>query len=489
MSQEVWIAALAGAILGLVLGVALAYIFFHQRWQPVVLEMQERLEELGKLNGQLQAERTKYEVLLQAAEQRKQELESASAELMVAREDVSRLKAELVAAEGKSSELQRVHQERVQELQEVVQASETKLREAFESLSGKVLKNTSEQFLTLAKGEFEKLEQKSSGDLKLRQQSIEQMVKPIGEELQKLEKLNQELTEKSTRENQSLQTQIEQLLNSTRGLQNALAKPQTRGSWGEIHFRTVLDQAGMVEGTDYALQVTTERDGNRLRPDCVINLPHGRKLVLDIKAPLDAYQNYANAEPTTKDVALQKFLEGMKRHVDELSAKEYFADVEGTDFVFLYVPLEAAYWVLMERGQEIYDRAIRNRVYIINPVTMLSSLKAVTYILNQEKVNKSSEEIRQQGMKVYDSLRVLADHFAKVGGSLSTAVNHYNSTIASLEGRMLPASRALANLGVKGDRDIEEPPALQASVRQITKPELQPYLSPSLPLNSDPELP
>jgi len=367
-------------------------------------------------------------------------------------------RADALAAKDREVErLLAAKDEAIEEQRALLARAEERLKETFDSLSVQALKTATDQFLKTANATFERVQEEAKGDLKLKQQAIDQLLDPVRESLKSLDKRCIESDEKRAVAEQILAEQIRGLLGATDSLSNALRRPNTRGSWGEITLRTVLDNAGLVEGQDYELQHTTDAADGKLRADAVVRLPKNRQIVIDCKTPLETYREAVNApDETTRQLLLARHAQGVRNHVKDLSSKAYWQQYEGADYVLMFLPSESMYQAALEQDPSLLMDAINNRVHLANPMTLVGVLRAVAYVLDQERLNQSALEISDIGRKLYESMRIYAEHMSRLGRNLRQTVDAYNASVGSLERNMLPKARQLKSKGASsGDAPLE----------------------------------
>ena len=374
--------------------------------------------------------------------------------------------------EGHATQLAEM-QKNVEEQRRVLAEAETKLREAFTSLSATALEKAQTQLLELAEARFKQNQEAATADLDHRHKAIETLVKPLEDGLKTLDLTRQEFEKKVAAENAVLQENLKVLLGATEGLSNALRKPQARGSWGEIHLDTVLSSSGLQEGVDYQRQVSTHDGETQLIADIVINLPKGRRIIIDAKTSFEPFREYVNAETDLERAALlSKFLGSMRKHINDLGTKGYQRRQDSPDFVLMYVPHESMYYTAIQEDRALVNDAVAKNVYLANPMTLISLLKSVEYVLQQERMNKSAHEVSQQGKVVYDNLRTYAEHVSRVGSNLQKTVNAYNASVGSLERRLLPSARKFKDV-VPGAVDLaDDIQVLETMPVEIQTPEL-----------------
>ncbi len=368
-----------------------------------------------------------------------------------------------------------------QEMESFVRGAIDSLRDTFKGLSADTLAQNSEQFLKLAKATFETYHARAQGDLVQRQKAVEELVKPLSEALERVSTHVNEAEKSRKQAYGAISQQVEALLKSqeklkaeTGNLVQALRKPSVRGRWGEIQLRRVVEYAGMLPYCDFLEQPSVMSDDGRLRPDMLVKLPGGKQVIVDSKAPLEAYLSAISAEdePTRREF-MADHARQIRRHMQQLSAKEYWRQFEDApEFVVMFLPGETFFIAALEYDESIVRFGVDNRVILATPTTLIALLQAVAYGWQQEKLAENARQIKRLGTELYHRLSKLAEHFGKVGKSLDGAVKSYNAAVGSLESMVLPAARRFPELGgTKGDK-IKEVEPVDKTTRDIKAPEL-----------------
>jgi len=288
--------------------------------------------------------------------------------------------------------------------------------------------------------------------------------RPIAETLARLESQIREVELQRQHMLGGLEQQLGALSRETVALSQALRVPNARGRWGELTLRRVADLAGMAAYCDFYEQHTESRQ----RPDMIVRLPGNRTLAVDAKVPLAAYLDAESAsDPAAKDAALVRHAQQLSRHVQALSAREYWAQFQpAPEMVVLFLAGEHFLSAALERDPELLERALSRKVLIATPVTLISVLKGVAYGWRQEKLAQNADEVRRIGAEFYDRMRAFAEVYAESGRHLAKAVDAYNRSAGSWDARVLPSLRRLKALGVGGADDPNEQLRIEVPVRE-----------------------
>ncbi len=369
-------------------------------------------------------------------------------------------------------------------LREMLTQAEQRLREAFESLSGKSLKEQSERFLQLAREHLAAQQKEGQAQIDQRRQAVEQLVKPIAETLQKTEaRLGQ--IEKSWAEDKgriaaelSQVNQAHQSLRTeTARLVKALREPNVRGRYGEIQLRKVAEIAGMRPYCDFAEQESTrDADGNNLRPDMIVRLPNGRELVVDAKANLKPYLDALEADdPEQARDALRAFADGVASQISRLAAKRYWKQYDGSpEFVVMFMPGDQFVDAALAHRPDLLEWGASQRVLLASPSTMIALLYAVHHAYQEQRIAEEARELQALGAELLDRFRVAIDHMRKLGQALNQACERFNELVGSYQHRIEPTLRRFEDAGVRGGRELPDVAAITTRPRpvgQLTEPQ------------------
>ena len=369
-----------------------------------------------------------------------------------------------------------VEKERQAQFDQFQELSKEALKDSFQALSSEALERNSNSLMEIAKLQLEKVHESQKGDLELKQQGIADLLKPVREQLEKVDGKLEQVERTRAGESIKIQEQISLLVNSesklrveTGKLVNALRTPNVRGRWGEIQLRRVAEIAGMINYCDFFEQKTVTADADKFRPDMTVRLPGDRDIVVDSKVPLHSFlealdiEDIAMRESKLRDHALH-----VKRHVDQLSSKGYSEKLERTpEFVVLFLPSESFFSAALELDPSLIEYAATKRIILATPTTLISLLQAVSVGWREEQLAKNTREIQKIGKDFYDRAEVLARGFQDIGRGLDSVVKNYNKTISSFESRFLTSARKFKELGVPAAKDIEELIPLESAPREV----------------------
>jgi len=270
---------------------------------------------------------------------------------------------------------------------------------------------------------------------------------------------------------------IGNLNNETAGLKKALRQPQTRGQWGELQMRRCIEIAGMTEHVDFELQETLRTEEGRLRPDAVFLLPEGRSFVADSKVPLDAFLDAQECEAEgERRTHLERHARQAREHVRSLSSKDYqgqFNPGQTPDLVICFIPNEPALHAAFTADPALFDYALERNVLLVSPTSLIGLLRTMELGWRQERMVAEAAEIASAAGTLHARFSKFLSDFDTVGGRLSSATKAYNSAVGSMEGRLLPQLRKVEGLGVAPGKEIQAPAPIEATVREITAPELR----------------
>ena len=336
-----------------------------------------------------------------------------------------------------------------------------------------------------SQGQWEDRFKAATGDALLESQAsllelTEAKLAPIKETLNKFETQTKALEERRQHEVSKIGEQLrfvaegqEKLRTETGSLVTALRAPHVRGRWGELQLKRVVELAGMVEHCDFRTQASERDDeGHLLRPDMIINLAGGKRIVVDAKVPFTAYMDAHNTDDVEEKRAhLARHAQQVRDHIKKLGNKRYWDQFESTpEFVVMFID-EGLYHAALDQDGSLIEDGAQAKVIIASPSTLIGLLRAVAYAWQQETVAESAREISNLGRELYDRLGVFAGYFAKVGRGLDTAVGAFNSAVSSFETRLLVTARKFPEHGVTND-ELPEAKQIERKPVVVSAPEL-----------------
>jgi DNA recombination protein RmuC len=387
-----------------------------------------------------------------------------------------------------------VHAERLKAYHD----AEARLRDAFQALSADALKTNNQAFLDLADTRLREARTEATSDIEARKKAIEELLAPMAKTL---DQVDREIKDSERRRVESgaqlmqkiasLDTAGQGLRDETRRLTDALKRPGVRGRWGELQLKRVVELAGMIEYCDFMEQHTIQgTDDERIRPDVVVRLPGGKRIVIDAKAPLDAYLRALEApDDAARQTLLGEHARQVRAHISQLSAKNYFEKVASTpEFVVMFLPGEVFFRAAMDADAELIEYGVSQKVIITSPTTLIALLKAVAYGWNQKNLAESARHISEAGKILYERLCTMTDHLESLGKRLGGAVQSYNEMISSMERRVLPVARKFPELDrALAAESLPELPQLEKTPRELQAQDWQEIENVALPFEEEEE--
>lgn len=381
--------------------------------------------------------------------------------------------AELAAANAAyvrgESERQRAHEEQVAQLKEM----EAKLEARFGDLAGKALDAAQANFLKRAEERFAQAGQEGEAKLKLLLTPVESTLKRYDEKLEKIEKDRvgsygelREAVAQLAQGNDVVRRETARLTNVLR------SSPKARGRWGEEQLRNILEAAQLSENVDFTLQSSVTDGEKQLRPDCVINLPGGRCIVVDVKCPLVHFEQAFDEEDEERRAALLlQHAAAMKNYAADLGRKGYWRQFDlSPDFVIMFIPGEHFLSAAAERAPDLIETAFRNGVIVASTINMLALAKVMAGMWRQEHLAEQAKDIAEAGKELYKRLATMGAHVAKLGRNLSQATGAYNDFVGSLEGQVMTQARRFEALKVDtSGKSIDLLPVVETGVRPLRK--------------------
>jgi len=350
------------------------------------------------------------------------------------------------------------------------------LSDTFRALAADALHQNNDGFLALATERLGSVRTEAASELEARKNEIETLVKPLGESLAEMTKQIRSMEKDRSTAYGTLTEQVKSLMSTqdllrseTGNLVKALRAPIVRGRWGEVQLKRVVELAGMVDRCDFSQQQSVETDNGRLRPDMRVYLPGGKVIVVDAKAPLQAYLEALEAPTDELRIAkLKEHARQVRDHMAKLSAKNYWEHLRPTpEFVVMFLPGEAFFSAALEQDPSLIEQGVNQRVILATPTTLIALLRAVAYGWSQEQIAENAQRIADLGKDLYERMATMAEHIEDIGSDLHKAVGSYNKAIGSLERMVLPAARRFKELGVVGKKEIPELNPIESDRRQL----------------------
>ena len=419
-----------------------------------------------------------------------QELEKANlllkSELSDAKDNANELQFEWFKEKERNTELQTKYQESLKAIEEqkrFLGETNDRLKEQFEALSSKVLQSNNQQFLDLAKTALANHINESKNDLEKRQQAIDSIVKPLSESLSKFDGKIQEI--EKAREGAYSEIKVfldamkgttDKLQKETNTLVSALKTSHTRGKYGEIGLKRVVEFAGMSSFCDFEEQTSVQAENGLLRPDLIVNLPGKRKVIIDSKVPLNQYMlAFETEDEDVRKHHLLNHAKAIREHLKNLSSKAYWNQYnDAPDYVVMYLQIESSFGSALELDRTLIEDALNNRIIIATPTTLITMLRTIAFSWQQIHVADNIYQMRDAGIELYNRVNVLIQHFSSVGHNLNQATQSYNKAVGSLESRFIPQVKKLKDIGgTLMEKEINETKPIDTMIRAINQSEYQ----------------
>ncbi len=409
---------------------------------------------VGNLFARLKqkSETGKLEERLSQAQHQEEKLEERLEHLVEEREALRKekdfLNSELIRRNTEFDNLEQKNREQKAEVEKL----QEKFTKEFENLANKIL------------------DEKSTKFTKQNKESLEILLNPLSEKIKTFEKRVEDTHKESIDRHAMLRQQIiglkelnEQMSKEATNLTKALkGDSKIQGNWGELVLERVLEKSGLEKDREYFVQNSfTTDDGRRVLPDVVLYLPDNKKMVIDSKVSLVAYERFVNEEDEDQRARyLKEHIASLRKHIDQLSAKNYqdIYKIESPDFVLLFVPIEPAFAVAINQDANLYNWAFEKNIVIVTPSTLLATLRTIDSMWTNEKQQQNAIEIATQAGALYDSFTNLTDELIKVGKQIGTVQGSYESAMKKLTGRgnLIKRVEKLKKLGAKTSKHIDE---------------------------------
>lgn len=359
------------------------------------------------------------------------------------------------------------------EQKKLLEESREKLLKEFENTGAQVLGKAQEAFLRRADERFKQSEETGEQKIKALLEPVGQRLKNYEEQVATLEAKRVDAFGQLTGLIDNMQKGQEEVRREAQRLGNSLTNaPKARGRWGERALQNVLEQCGLSQHTDFNLEHSIDTSEGRLRPDAIVNVPGQKKLIIDAKVSLNAYQEAFEADDDdVRKVSLSAHAKSMRNHVQQLGAKSYQSQFdEAPDYVVMFVPGEHFIAAALEADPDLWDFAFQNGVLLASPTNLVAIARTIAQVWRQDQLADEAREIGKAGAELYERLAVASQHLKRMGSGLETAVGNYNKFVGSFERNVLSSGKRLAEKGIEiGKREIEEVPLIEGAPRYTGK--------------------
>ncbi len=360
--------------------------------------------------------------------------------------------------------------------------SRERVRDELTAISVDVLAQTGESLAQRVAEARHVEEERAQGEMARRAEEIKGVVTPVQERLGRM----QEEIGRLERERRQAQGELAQMIRhlgegvgtlrqETGNLVSALKRPATRGAWGEIQLRNVVEMAGMVSHCDFLEQATVQTGEGALRPDMLVRLPGGKLVVVDSKVPLDAYLSaLETSDEHERELHTARHARQTREHIAKLASKGYQRQFDCTpEFVVMFVPSDGIHQAALAQDPALIEYGVQQQVLMATPTTLIGLLWAVHYGWRQELIARSAREIAESARELHSRLGRFVEPLSKVGRQLDSAVSAYNEAIGSFDHRVIPQVRRIEQAGAASEREVRAPDAVEITARAITaRPQL-----------------
>ena len=403
----------------------------------------------NKSNSEKAALQEKINGLLQQLEQLKNQMNQTVQEREIIRTEKETL---IIQLSKKETDFENLW-ERNKEQKGEVEKLQEKFTKEFENLANKIL------------------DEKTSKFTEQNKENLKNILTPLQDKIQLFEKKVEDTHKESIDYHAALRQQIlglremnEQMSKETLNLTKALkGDSKMQGNWGELILERVLEKSGLEKGREYEVQQSfTTEDGNRVFPDVVINLPDGKKMIVDSKVTLTAYERYINEEDDNlKSQHLKEHVLALKRHVDQLSEKNYhdLYEMESPDFVLLFIPIESAFAIALNEDTSLYNKAFEKNIVIVTPSTLLATLRTIDSMWANQKQQENALEIARQAGALYDKFEGFVSDLVRIGKKMDEAKVEYQGAMNKLvegKGNLINSVEKLKKMGAKAKKALPE---------------------------------
>ncbi|MEM0939667.1 MAG: DNA recombination protein RmuC [Bacteroidota bacterium] len=429
--------------MGLLAGAGLGYLLASIKHKVLVSSKQKRNSaEINDLRFQLRLE-------VERAKKLSEEIELLNDNLSKEREEIIYLNNQNATLRANYQNIQTRLSEQKKELSQL----QEKFAIEFKNLANEIFEEKSKKFTDQNKS------------------NLHELLGPLGEKLQQFERKVEQTNKESLERSSALREQIlglrelnDRMTKEASNLAKALkGDVKAQGNWGEIVLERILEESGLEKNREYFVQASFQSEaGRRLRPDVIIKLPENKNLVIDSKVSLTAYEKYANTEDEAeKERQLKAHLASMRAHVKGLSEKNYHQLFDGgsLDYILMFVPIESAFALMYQLGENLYNEAHEKSIIIVSPTTLIATLKTISSIWKHEYQNRNALEIARQGGALYDKFKLFVDDLMEVGRSLDKSKSQYTLAMNKLvdgKDNLIRKTERLKELGAKTSKSLDD---------------------------------
>ncbi len=421
-------------VFGLLLGFIIGKLLFQSKFKGIESTLTAQKKQLLKDTETLNKEIEEFKISLKQESDKRENLR--------------------ISLTQKEASLQHL-QEKNQEQKNEVEKLQEKFTKEFENLANKILEEKTNKFTEQNK------------------ENLKQILTPLNDKIQSFEKKVEDTHKESISHHARLKEQIiglkdlnQQMSKEAINLTKALkGDSKTQGNWGELVLERVLEKSGLEKGREYEMEKSFAIDDDskkRLRPDVIIHLPDGKKMIVDSKVSLTHYEQFVNADDETeKESFLKQHIQSLNRHVEQLSAKKYedLYEIESPDFVLLFVPIEPAFAVALNNDNQLYNKAFDKNIVIVTPSTLLATLRTIDSMWNNEKQQQNALEIARQAGGLYDKFEGLVKDLTQVGKRMDDAKKEYSNAMNKLvdgKGNLITRVEKLKIMGAKAKKALPD---------------------------------
>ena len=430
-------------VIALILGIFIGKLIFSARFQSEKISLEEKMiaanYQINQLKEQATSDKSNFDKQLQLSNVEKETIRTEKDSLAI---QLSKKEVDFENLWERNKE----QKEEVEKLQE-------KFTKEFENLANKILEEKSNKFTEQNK------------------ENMKNILSPLQDKIQLFEKKVEDTHKESIDYHAALRQQILglremniQMSKETINLTKALkGDSKMQGNWGELVLERVLEKSGLEKGREYEVQQAfTNEDGNRVFPDVVINLPDGKKMIVDSKVSLTAYEKYINEEDDSLKLGyLKEHVLSIKRHVEQLGNKNYhdLYQIESPDFVLLFIPIEPAFAMALNEDSNLYNKAFEKNIVIVTPATLLATLRTIDSMWTNQKQQENALEIARQAGALYDKFEGFVSDLIRIGKKIDETKTEYTGAMSKLvegKGNLIVSAEKLKKMGAKAKKALPE---------------------------------